>query len=182
MKLIVGLGNPGNQYVGTPHNVGFGVVDIIAERYVVQFKKKKKNALYAEAIIGSEKVMLIKPQTFMNNSGDSVFQYVEMFKIDLSDIVVILDDIELTPGLIRTRLSGTGGTHNGLKNICLRLGSHNFARIRVGVGAPADGQDLADYVLTKMSEDKAKLVKVGMEKAADYAIDFVQGKKVVTTV
>ena len=180
MKLIVGLGNPGSQYDNTPHNVGFAVLDMLAKQFKVEFRKKK-NAMYAETIVNNEKIMLVKPQTYMNNSGDCVFDFFAMNQLSLKDVLVILDDIELTEGLVRTRLTGSGGTHNGLKNVILRLGSNDFARIRIGVGEPREGQDLADYVLGKMDKQKLAFVQVGMEKAMKFAIDFVQGKPVVTT-
>ena len=182
MKLIVGLGNPGNEYKDTPHNVGFEVVDNIAKQYGVEFKKTKKNAKFVELQIGEEQVMRIKPQTYMNSSGESVWAIVKLYKIKPQDIIVILDDIDVKPGVVRLRDSGSAGTHNGLRNIVAKLGYTNFARVRVGVGKPMQNQDLADYVLSKMSQEKMVDIAMGIDKATQIVIDYVQGNVVSTTV
>lgn len=182
MKLIVGLGNPGEEFDTTPHNVGFAVVDAIAKEIGAKFSKKpKNNALWAKGMIGENEVMLIKPQTFMNASGDATFAYAKKLNLKPSDILIILDDFELSPGLVRARLDGTAGTHNGLKHIILRMGTTNIARIRVGVGEPNEGQDYAKFVLSKMNGKRLEDVLLGMEKAQKLVSDFVEGQNIATT-
>ena len=182
MKLIVGLGNPGKEYDDTPHNVGFAVVDNIANDIKVKFSRKVKNgAVYAEGVLCDEPVVLIKPQKFMNTSGDAVFAYAKKYNLLPKDVIVILDDFELSPGLIRARQEGSGGTHNGLKHVVLRLGTTEFARIRVGVGDAEEGQDYATFVLSKMSGARLKDVSLGMEKAQKLVEEWVKGKNISTT-
>ena len=182
MKLIVGLGNPGAEYDDTPHNVGFAVIDNIAKVAGAKFSRKAKSqALWVQCKFAGVDVVLIKPQTFMNNSGDAVFAYADKYNIQPKDVLVILDDFELSLGLIRGRLEGTGGTHNGLKHIVMRLGTTSFARIRVGVGMPENNQDYADFVLSKMTGKRLEDVHLGMEKAEKLAEDFVNGKNISTT-
>ena len=183
MKLIVGLGNPGDEYNTTPHNAGFEVVDRVAKSIGATFSKKAKDkALWAKGKILDQDVVLIKPQTYMNTSGDATFAYAKKFNVKLSDILVILDDFELSAGLVRARPDGTGGTHNGLKHIILRMGTTNIARIRVGVGAPEEGQDYAKFVLSKMNGKRLEDVTIGMEKAEKLVADFVEGKNIATTI
>lgn len=182
MKLVIGLGNPGKEYDNTPHNVGFTVVDKLADMYGAEFKKTKKNAKYTEIQIGEEKVMLIKPQTYMNNSGESVWAIAKLYKIKPNDIIVVLDDIDVAPGVVRLRENGSAGTHNGLRNIVMKLGYTNFARIRIGVGKPDNNQDLAEYVLSKIPENKQANIKIGVDKAIEIVIDYIQGKVLSTTV
>ena len=182
MKLIVGLGNPGKEYENTPHNVGFDTVDKLASMYGGEFKKTKKNAKFTEVMIGQEKTMLIKPQTYMNSSGESVWAIVKLYKIKPQDIIVVLDDIDVAPGVVRLREMGSAGTHNGLRNIVSRLGYTNFARVRIGVGKPINNQDLADYVLSKIPEDKQKQINEGIDKACQLVVDYIQGEVVSTTV
>ena len=182
MKLIVGLGNKGSEYDDTPHNVGFGVVDNIAKAINAKFSRKSKSgALYAEGTLCDQPVVLIKPQNFMNTSGDAVFAYCKKYNLKPSDVIVILDDFELSPGLIRARTSGTGGTHNGLKHVVLRLGTTEFARIRVGVGEPDGNQDYATFVLSKMTGTRLKDAQLGMEKAQKLVQDWVKGENISTT-
>lgn len=183
MKLIVGLGNPGEQYADTPHNVGFAVVDNIAKSAGAKFSRRAKNkALWAECKFAGADVVLIKPQTFMNTSGDAVFAYAKKYNLQPKDVLVVLDDFELSPGLIRGRIEGTGGTHNGLKHIVLRLGTTSFARIRVGVGMPEGNQDYATFVLSKMKGKRLEDVHLGMEKAEKLIADFVNDKNISTTI
>lgn len=182
MKLIVGLGNPGKEYNDTPHNVGFGVVDNIAKAINAKFSRRSKNGgVYAEGMLCEQPVVLLKPQQFMNASGDAVFAYAKKYNLLPKDVLVILDDFELSPGLVRARLDGTGGTHNGLKHVVLRLGTTEFARIRVGVGDAEPGQDYATFVLSKMSGTRLKDVALGMEKAQKLVEDWINGKNISTT-
>lgn len=165
MKLIVGLGNPGKKYEGTKHNVGFEVIDKLAESYNISITKIKHKGLCGEGTICEEKVLLLKPQTFMNLSGESVKDAASFYKVSGDDIIVIYDDTSLDVGSTRIREKGSAGGHNGIKNIIAHLGTDVFLRIKVGIGAKPNGWDLADYVLSKFSKDDAPLIESGKERA-----------------
>lgn len=159
MFLIVGLGNPGKQYENTRHNVGFDVMDAIADKYNISISEKKHKALCGKGVIAGQKVVLAKPQTFMNLSGESVVELLHYYKLDPEDeMLVIFDDISLAPGGIRIRKKGSAGGHNGIKNIIALTGTQNFMRVKVGVGEKPKGWDLADHVLGHF--EKADCVKV----------------------
>lgn len=159
MFLIVGLGNPGKEYEHTRHNAGFDVIDALAEKYNISVTEKKHKALCGKGVIEGVKVILAKPQTFMNLSGESVAELVQYYKLDPEEeMIVIFDDISLAPGNIRIRKKGSAGGHNGIKNIIAQTGTQNFMRIKVGVGEKPKGWDLADHVLGHFSkEDRARL-------------------------
>lgn len=176
MKMIVGLGNPGNEYDRTPHNVGFKVLDILAEEVGEVFKKKIKNGYVIKTQIDEEEVILVKPLTFMNNSGDCVFALSKKFNVKTKDICVILDDVDLTAGLCRIRPMGSSGSHNGLRSVTTRLGTTDFYRIRIGVDSPDREGDLAQFVLKKMSPDLEKNVQVGIDNAVKYVKLFIKGE------
>lgn len=158
MKLIVGLGNPGMQYAATRHNIGFEVIDSIAETYNISVMKNKYKALIGEGNIAGEKVILMKPQTYMNLSGEAVKACMDFHKISNEDLIVIYDDISLAVGQLRIRKSGSAGGHNGIKNIIAHLGTQEFPRIKFGVGEKPAGWDLANYVLGRFSEDDMKII------------------------
>lgn len=181
MKLIVGLGNPGAEFDNTPHNVGFEAVDRLAKYYGVEFKKKKKKGLIAEVVDGDTEVILLKPQTYMNSSGDCVFAIAKKFRIKDEDICIILDDVDLTAGLARARTSGSSGTHNGLRSVTARLGTTDFARIRIGVDSISRGSDLAEYVLRKMDNKTRANVEIGIDKAVEYAKMFIKNGAISDT-
>ena len=154
MYIIVGLGNPGNEYHNTRHNVGFNVMEILADKYNINTDFIKHKAICGKGIIDGNKVLLAMPQTFMNLSGESVRQIVDYYKIDVtSELIIIYDDIYLEPGQLRIRKNGSAGGHNGMKNIIQHLGTDQFMRIRVGVGEKPKNYDLADYVLGHFSKD-----------------------------
>lgn len=159
MFLIVGLGNPGKEYEHTRHNAGFDVIDALAEKYNISVTEKKHKALCGKGVIEGVKVILAKPQTFMNLSGESVAELVQYYKLDPEEeMIVIFDDISLAPGNIRIRKKGSAGGHNGIKNIIAQTRTQNFMRIKVGVGEKPKGWDLADHVLGHFSkEDRARL-------------------------
>lgn len=168
MYIIVGLGNPGRKYENTRHNIGFMVIDRIAGKNQISVTEKKHKALIGKGIIGSEKVILVKPQTFMNLSGESVREIIDYYKIDEKvELIIISDDISLDVGAIRIRKSGSAGGHNGLKNIILHLGHDEFQRIRIGVGEkPTDG-DLVDYVLGRFDKEDSEIIAESAGKAAE---------------
>ena len=174
MYIIVGLGNPGKQYEHTRHNVGFDTIDVLAERYRISVDAKKYKALYGKGIIEGNKVILAKPQTYMNLSGESVRELIDFYKIDeAEELIVIYDDISLEPGQLRLRAKGSAGGHNGIKNIIAHLGGQEFKRIKVGVGEKPKGYDLADYVLSRFSKEERQRVDASLERAADAAVKII---------
>ena len=176
MKIIVGLGNPTKEYAGTRHNVGFSVIYNISDAYNIPVETKKHKALIGKGIIEGEKVILAMPQTYMNLSGESVRELMDYYKCDLSDLIVIYDDISLEPGKIRIRKKGSAGGHNGIKNIIAQLGTQNFQRVKVGVGEKPKGWDLADYVLGHFSKEDRGLVDDALKRAAGAVELMVQGE------
>ncbi len=181
MRMVVGLGNYGPEYNNTPHNAGFMAIDEIAKELGVTFKKKKKNAFVVETEFEGNEVLLVKPLTFMNNSGDAVFALSKKYKITPKDICIIVDDVDLTAGLCRMRTKGSSGTHNGLRSVTARLGTPDFPRIKIGVDTPNRGPDLAEFVLKKMRPEELSNVAVGVEKAEKYIMDFMRGNEVSDT-
>lgn len=178
MKIIAGLGNPGREYEGTRHNIGFSVIEQLADQYNISMTEKKHKAVYGRGMIEGEKVILLKPQTYMNLSGESIVDAVYYYKIDPEeDLLVIYDDIDLDPGRIRIRAKGSAGGHNGVKNIIANLSTQIFPRIRVGVGAKPRGWDLVDYVLGRFSGDELSLIEEG-KRAACQAVGIIVGQSV----
>lgn len=165
MKLIVGLGNPGKKYEHTRHNMGFDVIDLFSELAQIDIDKDAFKGLVGRGKVFDEDVYLLKPQTFMNLSGESVREIVSYFKIPKEDIVVIYDDLDLDPGKIRLRLSGSSGGHRGIQNIIEQLGTENIKRIRIGIGKPT--YDTIDYVLGKPLKEEQVLIDEAIKKAVD---------------
>jgi len=163
--VIVGLGNPGKKYATTRHNVGFLALDTLAMESDIQITKIKHKALLGEGRIGGKKVVLAKPQTYMNKSGESVQELVNFYKIPLENLIVIYDDIDLDPGRLRIRKKGSGGSHNGMRNIIRLLGDDGFPRIRIGVGRP-EQQDLASFVLSQFPDEVKRDVADMIEKSS----------------
>ncbi len=175
MYLVVGLGNPGSKYARTRHNVGFDVVELLADRLGVRISKLKCKALYAEAKVGSERVVIAQPQTFMNLSGQSVVELMNWFKVPVQNLIVCYDDIDLELGALRVRAKGSAGTHNGMRSIVYLLGSDQFPRVRVGISKPAPGWDLADHVLAPYrTPAERELAFGGYQDAVDSIIDLIK--------
>jgi len=173
--LVVGLGNPGKQYEKTRHNCGFRSIDILADMLGCKIDKGKFQGLYGQTVYNGRKLYLLKPQTFMNLSGRSVLQLSAYFSIPPQRIIVIFDDISLPPGRLRIRADGSAGGHNGIKSIIQELGSQEFPRIKVGVGAKAHAeQDLADWVLSSFSASEEKLLAFSMKNAAEAALYIME--------
>ena len=169
--IIVGLGNPGKDYKNTRHNIGFDVIDVIADKENISVMEKKHKALIGKGVIAGQKVILAKPQTYMNLSGESVRSLLDYYKVDETDeLIVISDDISLPPGQIRIRKKGSAGGHNGLKNIIAHLGHDSFHRIKMGVGEKPKGYDLADYVLGHFD----KVDRAIMDDAAKDAMTAIE--------
>lgn len=178
MYIIAGLGNPGRQYEGTRHNAGFQVIDILADRMGIAVDEKKFKGCYGKGMIGSEKVVLLKPQTFMNLSGESVRAAADFYKVEPDHMIIIYDDISLDPGNLRIRLKGSAGGHNGIKNIIAHLGTQEFPRIKVGVGSKPPRMDLADYVLSRFSSEDQKIMEEAYQAAAQAAeMMIIQGSE-----
>ncbi|MDO4530763.1 MAG: aminoacyl-tRNA hydrolase [Bacillota bacterium] len=163
---IVGLGNPGRQYEDTKHNVGFLVIDRLAEKYDIKVDKFKNKAFVGDGMIRDKRVLLVKPQTFMNLSGESVREIVNFYKIPQERFVVIFDDTSLPCGSVRIREKGSHGGHNGIRNIIEQMGTDQFYRIKVGIGEKPSGWDLADYVLAKFNDEDLAAMDEGIDKAA----------------
>jgi PTH1 family peptidyl-tRNA hydrolase len=170
MYLIAGLGNPTKEYDKTRHNAGFSVIDVLADRYRIDVSEKKHKALCGRGVIEGQKVLLLKPQTFMNLSGESIRAAADYYKIAPEEMIVIYDDISLEPGQLRIRLKGSAGGHNGIKNIIANLGTQDFPRIKVGVGAKPPRMDLADYVLSRFGAGEQKLMDEAFGEAAEAAV------------
>lgn len=174
MILVVGLGNPGNQYKNTRHNVGFLTVDILAEKLNISVKKLKFKSLYGETILNTEKLILIKPQTFMNNSGESVREWVNFYKVPPENLIVIQDDIDIPFATLRLRQKGSAGTHNGMKSIIYQIQQDNFPRVKIGVGQKKGSMDLADFVLSGFAKEEQKSIEEVILLAADVVLDIVK--------
>lgn len=165
MYLIVGLGNPEEEYSKTRHNMGFNAINKIAEQYGIKVTKNKFQGLYESALIEGEKVILLKPQTYMNLSGNSVKEVVDFYKIEKEKILVIYDDMDIEPGKIKIRKKGSAGGHNGMKSIIQMIGTEEFPRIRVGIGRPIHKDDEINYVIGAIPEEDLKRLDEGIEKA-----------------
>lgn len=174
MKLIVGLGNPGRKYAATRHNVGFGVVEMLAHRHGLGRARVKFHGETVEVNIAGQRGLLLCPHTYMNRSGLSVLQARDFFKLDHTDVLIICDDFNLILGKLRCRAKGSSGGQKGLQDIFRSLGTEQLSRLRVGIGAPPDGWDVADYVLSKFTSDELPLIQQATAKAADAAEDWVR--------
>ena len=172
MKLIVGLGNPGSQYKGTRHNAGFDVVDELARRASIGFESAPAEALIAKWRRPEDVALLVKPLTFMNLSGQAVGELTRYFKVEIADLLVIVDEVHLPLGRLRARARGSAGGHNGLKSIIAHLGDE-FSRLRVGVGRGGDQRNLADHVLSRFEKDEVAEVERMTQRAADAAEMFI---------
>ncbi len=172
MRLIVGLGNPGQRYVGTRHNVGFEVIDALARRASIAMTTEKFSAFFGDGVLAGEKVVLLKPTTFMNRSGRSVLAAGRFYKLDISELLVISDDLALPVGRIRMRAEGSSGNHKGLADIINRLGTNEFCRLRVGIGESI-GQT-TDYVLGRFSQDEETIMARAHQWAADAVESWIQ--------
>ena len=166
MYLIVGLGNPENEYSNTRHNVGFDVINKLASKYDIKVNKLKFKGLYGKGKIESKDVILLKPQTYMNLSGESIIEIVNFYKIDIQKIIVIYDDMDIEPGIIKVRKKGGPGTHNGMKSVVKELNTQDFARVRVGIGKP-ENRDFINYVIGKMPIEDIKILDEATSKSEE---------------
>lgn len=175
MKLIVGLGNPGRRYENTRHNVGFKAIDYLADQLGIKVDKEKNRALIGEGKLKDEKIVLVKPQTFMNLSGEAVAPLAAWYKVELEDILIIYDDLALEVGRIRIRGQGSHGGHNGVRSLIAHLKTEKIPRIKIGIGSPPPQWDTADYVLGNFSPDEQKIIQDAVENAAK-AVEVTLGQ------
>lgn len=174
MLLIVGLGNPENEYANTRHNMGFDTINKLAKEYKIEVNKFKFKGIYGTGSIEDEKVILLKPQTYMNLSGESISELMHFYKIDLADLIVIYDDMDVEPGKIKIRKKGGAGSHNGMKSVIHHLNSEEFSRIRVGIGKPKYENDRIDYVIGHISKEEKEKLEVGIEKAKEAIVEIIK--------
>lgn len=167
MYIVIGLGNPGKDYTNTRHNIGFKVIDELAKENQVKLNKIKFKSVFGEGRIGNEKVLLCKPQTYMNNSGIAVREIVDFYKLDVYNLIVIVDDIDIDFSCIRIKQKGSAGSHNGLKSIIYHLQRDDIPRVRIGIGKKHPNQDLADFVLSRFSKDEVEDIEIAVKNAAN---------------
>ncbi|HDR4230151.1 TPA: aminoacyl-tRNA hydrolase [Bacillus anthracis] len=167
MKLIVGLGNPGREYELTRHNIGFMAIDELAKRWNISLNEQKFKGLFGAGFVNGEKVILLKPLTYMNLSGESIRPLMDYYKIDVEDFVVLYDDLDIPVGKLRLRMKGSAGGHNGVKSTISHLGTQEFQRIRMGIDRPKNGMKVVDYVLGRFTSEEIPDVNHSIEKAAD---------------
>ncbi|MCL2061461.1 MAG: aminoacyl-tRNA hydrolase [Firmicutes bacterium] len=172
MKIVLGLGNPGVGYAHTYHNMGFLAAECLAEMLSAQFSKKRAGALCAHAEYNGKAVLIAKPQNFMNRSGEAAQKLLNFYKLPSSDLIVLYDDIDIEKGKIRFRMSGSAGTHNGMRDIVWRLGE-DFKRVRIGVGRPPEGRDLASYVLGVVPKAERGLLAEAVKSAAEKVLELI---------
>lgn len=171
MFLIVGLGNPGREYENTRHNIGFAAMDVLAEKYNIDINRTKFKGEYGEGFINGNKVILLKPYTFMNLSGESVREAIDFYKLTEDQVLIIYDDISLELGRLRIREKGSAGGHNGIKSIINHMGTDVFTRIKIGVGAPKG--DLVNHVLGKFSKDEVNILKQTLDAVTEATSDII---------
>ncbi|EEM50004.1 aminoacyl-tRNA hydrolase [Bacillus cereus] len=167
MKLIVGLGNPGREYELTRHNIGFMAIDELAKRWNISLNEQKFKGVFGAGFVNGEKVILLKPLTYMNLSGESIRPLMDYYKIDVEDFVVMYDDLDIPVGKLRLRMKGSAGGHNGVKSTISHLGTQEFQRIRMGIDRPKNGMKVVDYVLGRFTSEEITDVNHSIEKAAD---------------
>jgi peptidyl-tRNA hydrolase, PTH1 family len=173
MKLIVGLGNPGRQYEETRHNVGFKVIDELSDQLHIPLDKAKFNGVFGQGMVNGEKVLLLKPLTYMNLSGESIRPLMDYYDILVEDILVVYDELDLPVGKIRLREKGSAGGHNGMKSIIQHLGTQEFKRIRIGINRPTNSMKIADYVLGRFPAEELQDIKDAIQKSAEAAEKWV---------
>ena len=174
MYLIVGLGNPEEEYANTRHNMGFDTINKLAKQYNIEINKKKFKGLYGTGIIEGKKVILLKPQTYMNLSGESIREIVDFYKIQTADIILIYDDIDIDVGIIKIRKKGGPGTHNGMKSVIKHLGTGDFARVRVGIGSPQNKSDLINYVIGAIPKEEQEKLDLSTTLAKEALIEIIK--------
>lgn len=174
MYLIIGLGNPEPQYLKTRHNMGFDVINKIAKKYEIEVIKSKFKAFYGTGNINGKKVILLKPQTYMNSSGEAIKKYIDFYRIPFQNILVIYDDMDTDIGCIRVRKQGGAGSHNGMKSLIRELGTEEFSRVRIGIGVPKNKEDKINYVIGRIKDEEYEKLEKGQDKAVEAVECFVK--------
>lgn len=174
MYLIVGLGNPEQEYSNTRHNMGFDTVNKLAKQYEIEINKKKFKGVYGTGNIEGEKVIILKPQTYMNLSGESIKEAIDFYKIEGKNIIIIYDDIDIKPGIIKVRKTGGPGTHNGMKSVIQNIQMKEFPRVRVGIGMPEHKNDLINYVIGKIPKEEIEILDKSTTKAKEAVIEIIK--------
>lgn len=174
MYLIVGLGNPEEEYAKTRHNMGFDTINEISKKYGIQVNKSKFNSLYGIGNIENEKVILLKPQTYMNLSGTAIRDFMNFYKILPDNIIVIYDDLDIESGIIKIRKKGGAGTHNGMKSVVNEIQTENFPRIRIGIGNPEFKNDLLNYILTRIPDEEYKILQQAQKNATKAVVEIIK--------
>jgi PTH1 family peptidyl-tRNA hydrolase len=175
MKAIIGLGNPGKQYEYTRHNIGFLAIDHLSEKLQINLNQAKFKGIYGEGLYKNEKIILLKPLTYMNLSGESISELIQFYKISIDDVLIIFDDLDLSPGSLKLRYKGGSGGHNGLKSIIAHLSTEQFKRIKMGIGRPEHG-DVVSHVLGRFTKEEEKHLLPQINKATDASISFIEEK------
>ena len=174
MYLIIGLGNPEEEYAKTRHNMGFDTINKISEKYNIKVNKSKFNSLYGTGTIEEEKVILIKPQTYMNLSGEAVRDFMNFYKVTAEEIIVVYDDLDIEPGIIKIRKKGGAGTHNGMKSVVSEIKTEDFCRIRIGIGNPTYKNDLLNFILNKIPDEEYKVLQDAQDSACKAVIEILK--------
>lgn len=174
MYIIVGLGNPEEEYSNTRHNMGFDTINKIAQKYDIKFSKTNFKGIYGTGIIEGEKVILLKPQTYMNLSGESIKEVIDFYKVSTENLIIIYDDIDIEPGIIKLRKTGGPGTHNGMKSVINKIGTEKFPRVRIGIGKPEYKGDLINYVIGKIPNEDKKILEKSTDLAKDAVIEVIK--------
>lgn len=174
MYLIIGLGNPEEEYARTRHNMGFDTINKISEKYNISLNKSKFSSLYGTGTIEGEKVVLVKPQTYMNLSGNAVRDFMNFYKLSPENVIVIYDDLDIEPGIIKIRKKGGPGTHNGMKSVVHEIQTEDFPRIRVGIGNPEYKNDLLNYILTRIPDEEYKVLETSTKNAAEAVVEIIK--------
>ena len=174
MYLIIGLGNPEEEYARTRHNMGFDTINKISEKYGIKVNKSKFNSLYGTGEVEGKKVILVKPQTYMNLSGEAARDFMNFYKILPENFIVIYDDLDIEPGVIKIRKKGGPGTHNGMKSVVSEIKTEEFPRIRVGIGNPEYKNDLLNYILTRVPDEEYKVLEASTKAAAEAVVEIIK--------
>ncbi len=174
MFLIVGLGNPEQDYSGTRHNIGFDTVNKLSKQYNIEVNKKKFKGLYGTGIIENEKTIILKPQTYMNLSGESIKEIMDFYKLKEENLIVIYDDMDIELGVVKIRKTGGAGTHNGMKSVVENVGTTNFTKIRIGIGTPENKSDLINYVIGYVPEEEKEILDKSTTIAKNAIIEIIK--------
>ena len=174
MYLIVGLGNPENEYAKTRHNMGFDTINNIANKHKIEMNRTKFNAIFGSGTINNEKVVLVKPQTYMNLSGIAVREFVKFYKLEKKDIIIIYDDMDIEKGIVKIRKKGGPGNHNGMKSVVQEVVTTDFPRIRIGIGTPDYKNDAINYVIGHVPDEEYEILQTGVKKASEVVEEIIK--------